>query len=163
MHQAPSRAWMMVWLPALPLLLGCAERKASTAGPDSPTQGGTASSTSSSSSPQCPSGGPSVSVNVRGYSGGPELPRETLATTLSWIGSFAQPCLEASPEAPQFKLAITIPEAGQAPTFELVDRDSLPGLAACLDEHFASAAAPPPEPMLVEITIPWGCPTLGPA
>lgn len=143
------------------LLLGCAERTSSATAPPH-GNGRPESSSGSSSSSQCPAGGPSVAINVRGYAGGQELPRETLGTVLGWIGGFAQPCREAPAAVPQFTLEVTLPEAGQAPTFELLDRAALPDLAACLDANFAQAPPPPPEPMIVEITIPWGCPTLAP-
>lgn len=154
MHEIALRVGCLAAL----LLTGCAERKAGTASPS----GDGATAPSSPSSSQCPGGGPSVQVNVRGYAGGSELPSDTLGATLAYVGSFAQPCRELPPKVPQFTLEVTIPEPGATPSFELVDRASLPELAACLDTHFATATAPPPEPMIVEITIPWGCNTLGP-
>lgn len=144
------------------VLLGCAEPKSG--GSKSPAaEGTTSASGGSGSNAQCPAGGPSVSLNIRGHAGGDTLPNDELGALLGWIGGFAQPCREATPEAPHFTLAIELGESGQAPTLVLADRDALPGLAACIDESFAKAPPPPPPgSMTVEIVIPWGCSTLGP-
>lgn len=111
---------------------------------------------------QCLPGGPSVSITIRGRSGGDDMPSDELGALLGWIGGFAQPCMKATPEASRFTLEIQLGPAGQAPTLVLVEREALPGLAACLDDTFAKAPSPPPGPMTVKIVIPWGCPTLGP-
>jgi hypothetical protein len=137
----------------------CAEPKRDrTEPPASQTEGGGGSSSSGS---QCVSGGPSVSVNIRGRAGGDDMPSDELGTLLGWIGGFAQPCRQATPEAPRFTLEILLGAAGEKPTLTIPERDALPGLAACLDDTFAKAPPPPPGPMTVEIVVPWGCPTLG--
>jgi hypothetical protein len=142
------------------LLLACADAKRERTEP--PTAS-TAESSGSGAGSQCPPGGPSVSVNIRGREAGNDMPSEELGALLGWIGGFAKPCMEAEPEAPNFTLAIELAESGQAPTLALGDRDALPGLAACLDASFAKAPPPPPPgSMSVDIVIPWGCPTLGP-
>jgi hypothetical protein len=144
------------------LLLGCAESKGKGAEPPG-SQGAGAASGGSGRDAQCPAGGPSVSLNIRGHAGGDELPSDELGALLGWIGGFAQPCREATPETPHFTLEIQLGESGQPPTLELVDRATLPGLAACIDANFAKAPPPPPPgSMTVEIVIPWGCSTLGP-
>lgn len=141
----------------------CAEPKRDRTEPPAPqTEAAGSSAGSSSSGSQCLPGGPSVSVNVRGRAGGDDMPSDELGTLLGWIGGFAQPCRQATPEASRFTLEIQLGPAGQAPTLTLVERDALPGLAACIDDTFAKAPPPPPGPMKVEIVIPWGCPTLGP-
>lgn len=116
---------------------------------------------SSSAGGQCVAGGPSVSVNIRGRAGGDDMPSDELGALLGWIGGFAQPCRQATPEASRFTLEIQLGAAGEEPTLTLPERDALPGLAACLDDTFAKAPPPPPGPMTVEIVVPWGCPTLG--
>jgi hypothetical protein len=142
------------------LLVACAEPKRN--GTEPPATEGSGSGGSSGSGSQCPAGGPSVSLNVRGHAGGDSLPSDELGALLGWIGGFAQPCREATPEVPHFTLEIQLGESGQPPTLELVDRATVPGLAACIDEQFAKAPPPPPPgSMTVEIVIPWGCPTLG--
>lgn len=141
----------------------CAERKREqTETPATEGAGSNGSNGSGSAGGQCVAGGPSVSVNIRGWAGGDEMPNDQLGVLLGWIGGFAQPCREATPEAPQFTLEIQIGAAGEKPTLVLEDREALPGLAACIDETFAKAAPPPAGPMTVDIVIPWGCPTLGP-
>lgn len=147
-------------LAAALLLTACPGRKHEpTEAPAAAGQGGAGSSSAGS---QCVAGGPSVSVNIRGRAGGDEMPSDELGVLLGWIGGFAQPCRQATPEAPQFALEIQLGPEGQPPTLVLAERDALPGLAACLDETFPKAPPPPPGPMTVEIVIPWGCPTLGP-
>ncbi len=136
------------------LLLACGEPRSK--GAESP-----GSEADRRGSPECSAGGPSVSINIRGRHGGQGLAADELGTLLAWIGGFAQPCREATPEAPFFTLAIHLDESDQPPTFDLIDRATLPGLAACLDESFAKAPPPPAESMTVAIVIPWGCPTLG--
>ncbi len=142
-------------------LFGCESKSKGTEPPGS--EGNGTASGGSGGSGDCPAGGPSVSLNVRGYAGGDELPSNELGALLGWIGGFAQPCREATPEAPNFTLAIELGESGEAPKLELGDREKLPGLAACIDASFAKAPPPPPPgSMIVDIVIPWGCPTLGP-
>jgi hypothetical protein len=140
------------------LLLGCAESK----GKGTEPPGSEGSGTAAGGSGSCPGGGPSVSLNVRGRASGDDLPNDELGVLLGWIGGFAQPCREAPAEVPHFTLEIQLAEPGLPATFALVERDALPGLAACLADNFAKAPPPPPGPMTVEIVIPWGCPTLGP-
>lgn len=133
----------------------CAEPKREPAAPTEPAASG------SGASHQCQPGGPSVDIDIRGREGGGTMPNDELGALLGWIGGFAEPCRKAPPEASQFTLEIEIGAEGQKPTLVLVERDALPGLGACLDDTFAKAPPPPPGPMLVDIVIPWGCPTLG--
>jgi hypothetical protein len=147
----------------LPTAPACADRKRErTEPPATEGTGSTGSGSTTGAGGQCVAGGPSVSIDIRGRAGGDEMPNDELGVLLGWIGGFAQPCRQATPEAPQFTLEIEIGAAGEKPTLVLVDREALPGLAACIDETFAKAAPPPPGPMKVDIVIPWGCPTLGP-
>jgi hypothetical protein len=143
------------------LSLGCAKSTAEAT--EAPVQDDTgAGSQATASDPSCPAGGPSVSIRVRGHAGG-ELPQDQLGALLEWIGGFTRPCLEQPPEAPDFTMSIDLGEDEQPPTLELVDRETLPGLAACIDAGFADAPPPPPPGSLkVLIVIPWGCPTLAP-
>lgn len=143
------------WVGAV-LLLGC--------GPAQQAESKTPSSSRASTTgndAQCPAGGPSVSVNIRGRAAGKDLPSDELGVLLGWIGGFVQPCREAAPEAPHFTLEIHL-DSSDEPTLDLIDRAALPGLAACLDDRFSEAPPPPPGAMTVAIVIPWGCPTLGP-
>jgi hypothetical protein len=153
----PRRTTIALLACMLPVSLACAERKRDRTEP--PAAEGTGSGTSSGSAGQCVAGGPSVSMNVRGRD---DMPKDELGILLGWIGGFAEPCRQATPEATQFALEIEIGAAGEKPTMVLEDREALPGLAACIDETFAKAAPPPPGPMTVDIVIPWGCPTLAP-
>lgn len=141
------------------LLAACtkAERE-----PTTPPSSTATTSTAGGAGGQCLPGGPSVSVTIRGRAGGDDMPNDELGVLLGWIGGFAQPCREATPEATRFSLEIQLGAAGEEPALVLVERDALPGLAACLDETFAKAPPPPPGPMKVQIVIPWGCSTLGP-
>lgn len=155
-----SRVTRLAVLTGALLPPACAEPKRDrTEPPASDTAG---SDGSSSAGGQCLPGGPSVSLTIRGRAGGDDLPSDELGAMLGWIGGFAQPCRQATPEASRFTLAIQLGPAGEAPTLALAERDALPGLAACLDDTFAKAPPPPPGPMTVKIVIPWGCPTLGP-
>lgn len=142
----------------------CAKPKDEPTPPSAGTDasGGSASSPAGGSTSTCLPGGPSVAVTVQGRAGGDDLPGDELGALLQWIGGFAQPCRQAPSEAHHFTLELGLGAAGQPPTLALVERASLPSLAACLDDTFAKAPPPPPGPMTVRITIPWGCSTLGP-
>lgn len=152
----PSLTRIVCTLPLLLPACNKAERE-----PTKPPSATATTSTGGGAGGQCVAGGPSVSVNIRGRAGGDDMPSDELGTLLGWIGGFAQPCREATPEATRFTLELQLGAAGEKPTLVLVERDALPGLAACLDDTFAKAPPPPPGPMTVEIVIPWGCPTLG--
>jgi hypothetical protein len=122
-----------------------------------PAAEGDGSSRAAGSSDQCVTGGPSVAINIRGDADGNDM-----GTLLGWIGGFVEPCRKAPSQAPYFTLDLAVGPEGQPPTLALRERQALPGLAACLDERFAEAPAPPAGPMTIEIVIPWGCPTLPP-
>lgn len=154
------RAWVLAWIGVM-VGSGCAEPKSSGSVP--PQDDGAATSTADrrSTRADCLPGGPSVSVNVSRESGG-NLSREELGALLGWIGGFVQPCIDEPSQAHHFTLVFEIGPPGEAPTLALVEQETLPSMAACLDEGFARAPAPPPEEMRVSIVVPWGCPTLGP-
>jgi hypothetical protein len=142
---------------------GCSKPAQSPSNPPQDEGGGSGGGGSARpSDPNCPAGGPSVSVNVSRESGDRSLSGEQLGALLGWIGGFAQPCIEEPSQAPHITMVFVLGEEGEAPTFEFVEREQLPTMAACLDEGFAAAPAPPPDPMRVSIVVPWGCPTLGP-
>ncbi|MCA9706629.1 MAG: hypothetical protein KDK70_12320 [Myxococcales bacterium] len=143
--------------------LGCTGPKPSDSTPPDAAAGASGSAASGDgSSPQCLPGGPSVSVNVRRPSGDPSLSRDELGALLAWVGGFVQPCIDAPSQAHHITLVFELGAEGEPPTYELVERETLPTMAACLDEGFAKAPAPPPEAMRASIVVPWGCPTLGP-
>ena len=145
------------------LLVACTEPKRDrTEPPVTDGAGSGSASGSSSSGSECVPGGPSVSVNVRDRAAGKDMPSNELGALLAWIGGFAQPCRRTPAEAPQFTLELELGPAGQPPVLSLVEREALPSLAACLEEGFAKAPAPPAHDMKVNIVIPWGCPTLDP-
>jgi hypothetical protein len=140
------------------LLLGCAKSKGDAEPPGAAGTGNGAGGDGS-----CPENGPTVSVNIRGHAPG-ELPQDQLGALLGWVGDIAQPCREAPAKVPRFTLVIELPEddSEEPPKLELANAESLPELAACIDEHFAEAP-PPPKPwsMNVVIVSPWGCDRLG--
>ena len=143
------------------VMFGCAERKAADSTPPSGEATTRGSSTGTAKDPNCPAGGPSVSLNIR-RPGGEHSSQHDQGALLGWIGGFVQPCIDEPSEAPAITLVFHLGEAGEAPVLEFVERESLPTMAACLDEGFAGAGEPPPGPMDVSIVVPWGCPTLPP-
>jgi hypothetical protein len=154
---------MLPRVPSLPTLAcACALLSAACAEPkrEPTTPSGQAGGASRSTSGECQPGGPSVDIDIRGKAGG-TMPNEELGALLAWIGGFAEPCRKAPAEAPRFTLEIEIGAEGQPPKLLLVEREALPSLEACLDDGFGKAPPPPPGPMMVDIVIPWGCPTLG--
>jgi len=157
------RLTMLTLLACTSIAFACAERKREPTEPPTSEGGGSGGSGGSDQAgSQCVPGGPSVAVNVRDRAAGKDMPSNELGALLAWIGGFAQPCRAAPAEAPHFTLKIELGPAGQPPVLVLVERETLPSLAACLDEGFAKAPAPPANDMKVEIVVPWSCPTLAP-
>jgi hypothetical protein len=125
-----------------------------------PTAEGGASGGPGGGGGQCVSGGPSVSLNVRG-TGSEDMPNEDQGKLLGWIGGFAQPCRDLPPKVPHFTLEIDMPAEGQ-PILGVANGDALPELTACLSTNFSTAPPPPIRFTRAEIVIPWGCNTLQP-
>ncbi|MEM9460670.1 MAG: hypothetical protein AAGF11_41255 [Myxococcota bacterium] len=142
---------------------GCAEpRSGGSTPPDDQSAAVSSEDKTRSTNPDCAPGGPSVSVNVSRESGDRSISRDDLGVLLGWVGGFVQPCIDEPSQAHHITLVFVFGGQGQAPTFEFVEREQLPTMAACLDEGFAGAPAPPPGAKRVSIVVPWGCPTLGP-
>lgn len=157
--QALACVWAMV-------VAGCEPKSGGSTPPsgDAAAGGGNGGGSSSSrtADPNCPAGGPSVSVNINRESDTVSPSREELGALLGWIGSFVQPCIDEPSQAHHITLVFALGAEGEAPALEFVEREELPTMAACLDESFAGAAAPPSGEQRVSIVVPWGCPTLGP-
>src|SRR5262245_3416935 len=141
------------------LLVSCARPSAKppATAPTAPAGSGTGSS--GAAERHCSSHGPTFLV---AYRPDRDHPEEPVGTELSrWLYKIVGPCARVPAMAPQF-VAHVETSATAVSRFELHDASRWPDLAACLRDAFDRA---PPTPsnhsISVDVTMAWGCATLG--